>query len=114
MVKYDTPGYENETRRQFNERFGFLDNPMAEPPDNASHVWEWFWEISSQRKTNGEGAEPITASLVRDWSAMTGNSVTRQEYKFLMAMDAKYREAWALEADRFSALADKENQWTSQ
>lgn len=76
------------------------------------HVWEWFWEISSQRKSTADGADPITASLVRDWSEMTGNRITRYEYGFIMAMDAKYREAWALEAERFQALADKENQWT--
>ena len=91
-----------------------MPSPKPEPPECAMHVWEWFWELSQQRKHAHGTVEPITSSLVRDWSQMTGNCVTRPEFQFLMQMDAKYREAWALEAERYEALANRDQQWTLQ
>lgn len=110
-TRYDTKGYGNVTLRELNDIVD-MPSPDPEPPACAMHVWHWFWSLSEQRKCTQENVEPITASLVMDWSRLSGNRLTRAEFDYIMLMDVKFRDAWHLEVKRYHELASKDEQWT--
>lgn len=85
-----------------------MDSPEATIPDCARHVWEWFWELRPLGSEGINGPLALSPTVIRDWSDRTGNTVTRQEYRMLMQMDGKYREAWAEEADNNAAMMREE------
>lgn len=64
--------------------------PVPNPPPAAEHVWDWFWELSQQRRS---GPEAITWADVWAWAELTGTEIRPREARMLMAMDAAYRGA---------------------
>ncbi|KAF1016176.1 MAG: hypothetical protein GAK31_01665 [Stenotrophomonas maltophilia] len=78
-----------ETRRQRNERFG-ASSPQLQIPDAASHVWEWFWQLSGRRHS---GPEPLTFADVGQWSRLLLIDLLPEEVEMLMAMDDQYLRA---------------------
>lgn len=59
----------------------------------------WFWDLSGCR-THDQGApNPITPAAFRDWMAITGIPLTRDEISILRAMDRAYRSALAEERE---------------
>lgn len=97
MVRYGTPDHEGETRRERNLRFGVDIAPEPEVPDHASHVWEWFWELSAARGMSETGALPIGYADIRAWMDCTGTRVIPPEIDMLTAMDRAYRSALSQE-----------------
>jgi len=57
-------------------------------PDEAAHVYEWFWTLSAQR---AQGPEPISWQAIRAWSELTRTAIRPEEVDMLVAMDAAYR-----------------------
>ena len=57
-------------------------------PEQAEHVYGWFWELSSQR---AQGLEPIGWEDIRAWSELTRTAILPEEVEMLVAMDAAYR-----------------------
>ena len=92
-IKYDTKDAKGETRRQRNEKFGMGDrNVEVSVPVDGAHIWNWFWELDAFRPPV-EGIAPLNYSIVADWASGTGNLMTRDEAKAIMAMDKAYRVA---------------------
>lgn len=77
------PDETGDTRRERNARFDEL-SPEYEPPDAARHVWEWFWDLSSRRKT---GPEAITYAEIGEWQRLTAAHVRPEEVEMLIKMD---------------------------
>lgn len=105
-MRYDTPDGGGETRRQRNARFGA--SRFSKPvdiPDNYEHVWNWFWELSEFRKYSDGHAECICPKDILDWKLLFGNLITRRECAMIIAMDASFREALAVEIKNNTARA---------
>ena len=79
---------------------------------SARHVWEWFWQLSGVRAVRETGPDPLSPSMIRDWSELTGTKITREEFAMLVAMDRRFRDAWAIEAENNAAIQREESQWT--
>ena len=88
-VRYDMADEKGETRRQRNARFGAT-SPEAEPPEPALHVWAWFWEMSSRRRS---GPEALSFAEVGEWQRLMGIQLLAEEVAMLMAMDDQYLRA---------------------
>lgn len=78
------PDENGETRRQRHKRFGEPDPPEPHPPDAVDHVWGWFWELSSRRRS---GPEALSFAEVGEWQRLMGLQVRREEIELLMQMD---------------------------
>ncbi|MEA5123314.1 phage tail assembly chaperone [Xanthomonas floridensis] len=83
------PDEKGETRRQRNARFE-QSTPDVDMPEEAVHVWEWFWLISGRRKS---GPEAISYSDIGEWQRLTLRDVLPEEVEMLMAMDDAYLRA---------------------
>lgn len=75
-----------ETRRQRNSRFG-QGSPDIDVPNQADHVWDWFWELSARRKS---GPEALSYAEIGEWQRLTRNTVRPEEVEMLMKMDDAY------------------------
>jgi hypothetical protein len=62
-------------------------------PIEVEHVWAWFWELSSQRRSGLGGAEAFSWSEISAWMTLTQTPVIPQEIEMLTAMDLAYRTA---------------------
>lgn len=66
---------------------------MPEPPEvppNVEHVWHWFHDISSQRRT---GPEALAWSEIEAWARLTATDLLPREAQMLIAMDRAYIRA---------------------
>lgn len=72
------------------EEKGLFVIPEPEPPQEAEHVWEWFWQLSAQRRP---GPEPIEYREVQAWSELTATPIRPAEVQMLMAMGGAFRAA---------------------
>lgn len=88
-VRYDMPDEKGETRRERNARFD-VEAPDVEVPLEASHVWEWFWDISGRRRS---GPEALTFGDIASWISLLQLDVLPQEVAMLTAMDDQYLRA---------------------
>jgi len=79
-----------ETRRQRNARFGIAESPELELPASASHVWGWFWELSSRRHS---GPEALTFADIGQWVSLLQIELLPEEVQMLVAMDDQYLRA---------------------
>lgn len=78
------------------ERFGKGDLvPEIDLPEDAEHLWDWFWEINRRRQSGMNGPQPISHEAIAMWSAMTGEILLREELKILTRMDDAYVSAVA-------------------
>lgn len=89
-----------ETRRERNTKFGHP-SPDYEIPDQADHVWDWFWELSARRRS---GPEALTFAEVGEWQRLTGTAIRPEEVEMIMRMDdaflSQVREDQSAAADR--------------
>lgn len=94
-IRYNTKNEKGETRAECNARFGMseLTPPEPEVPHLFEHVWHWFWEISGQRASGMNGAEPIAWRDIADWSRLTGNTPSPEELRMVLDMDGAFRSA---------------------
>jgi hypothetical protein len=96
-----------ETRRERNARFG-AEAPEADVPEQAMHVWHWFWELSNRRQT---GPEAIQHVEIDAWAMLNGRALLPVEVEWLTAMDDMYLKVVRedLDAARRQALEDARN-----
>lgn len=94
------PDERGEKRRDRNRRFG-VPSPPVVVPDEAEHVWEWFWKLSNRRRA---GPESLTYAEIGEWQRLTGQQVLPEEVEMLMKMDDSYlatvRDEQAAAAER--------------
>ncbi|MBO9766520.1 MULTISPECIES: phage tail assembly chaperone [Xanthomonas] len=83
------PDAKGETRRERNARFE-QPTPDVDMPEEAAHVWEWFWLISGRR---GSGPEALSYTELSAWQQLTCRDVLPHEVAMLMAMDDAYLRA---------------------
>ena len=79
--------------------------PLTQARYAASHVWEWFWTLSSQRGSGFGSAQALSWSEIADWAKLTRTLVTPEEVKMLVAMDMAYRST---ASDEESAKREKQ------
>lgn len=98
-VRYHSRDENGETRAERNERFGMGHKTPEAPevPDAARHVWEWFWTLSSQRRSGMGGPEAIGWDEISAWACLTGTLTRPEEVAMLVAMDGAYRAAYGEE-----------------
>lgn len=89
VVKYDTPNKDGVSKRAMINQAGRA-GPAADPPEMASHVWEWFWDLSAARGANGFGLNPISFADLAAWAAMTGAEPTEWEVAAIREMDRAF------------------------
>lgn len=103
-IKYDTQDGDGSTRRSRNSRFGKSHlNKEVEVPDEGSHLWNWFWEISRCRDSNDN---PISYTDIGAWRSFTGNLIDYDECGILLSMDLAFRSALQDEIKANTAIAD--------
>ena len=105
QVRYDTPGYEGETRRQFNARFDHLSPDVPEYPEAAQYLLDWFADM----RDCADHDKPLTPTHMRDWQAVTGNVMTREEMAIIRQMDSSWRASMADEQSRYMAAVQEAN-----
>lgn len=104
-VRYDVPrdygGKGLETRREFNLRFAQPDPERAEVPHAAEYLWEWFWQLVSQRTE----MNPIGFVSIKAWSELLGKDVSPWEVDAIIKMDDQALRTHHAESEYVSALA---------
>lgn len=92
-VRYNTTDENGETRAERNARFGMAHKTPDEPeiPKAGEHVWEWFWRLSTQRRSGMAGAEAFGWEAIHAWARLTGTIVRPEEVEMLVMMDLAYR-----------------------
>lgn len=75
-----------------------MHTPDAMIPDGGVYLLEWFGDLARDRSSGENGPQPITCSDILEWSSSTGHILRANEIDILQAMDAAYRQAWAVEA----------------
>jgi hypothetical protein len=89
IVEYDTPNKDGISKRAMLTQAGRA-GPASEPPELASHVWEWFWDLSAARGSNGFGLNPVGFVDLAAWAAMTGAEPLEWELQALREMDRAF------------------------
>jgi hypothetical protein len=93
VARYDIAHSDGPPRRQRYAAMGRL-APEPDIPEEAEHVWSWYWEIASTRP---EHAAPICWRELQAWQAMTGELIWPHEARCLMQMDGEFRAQLAEE-----------------
>lgn len=101
-IRFNAKDQNGETRAERNARFDMEHETPPEPeiPWLFEHVWGWFWEISGQRQSGMNGADPIAWRDIAEWSRLTGNEPSPEELRMLLEMDATFRSAIADERSK--------------
>jgi hypothetical protein len=90
VARYDSIADKNgDTRRERNEAFE-VESPEPEIPDEAAHIWDWYWDIRRSQAPGMSGPVPISNQEFRAWLDLTGNIVTRDELDILKNMDVRF------------------------
>lgn len=114
VVRYDVPrdysGKEPpilETRREFNARFGKgADTPeLDELPLAGQHLWEWFWQLQSQRTSSDGGYQPIGFANIAAWAQLLRTQPSPWEVQTLVHMDGAFLVTSSQEAEAVRQLA---------
>lgn len=96
------PDADGQTRRQYNAKFG-VESPDPDVPDEAQHVWDWFWdELTNRRKS---GPEPLSYAEIGEWQRLTHTEILPEEIAMLVAMDDAYLKAYQVEREAQLARA---------
>lgn len=74
-----------------NERFG-METPefTSEYDGGFDHVKAAFWRLSNLRTNGMNGPDPIQPSTILDWIKLSGERLSRDEVKMILAMDVAY------------------------
>jgi hypothetical protein len=67
---------------------------MPDLPIVGEHVFDWFWELSAGRGSNGFGPSPLTFQEIAAWRDLTGAVLDAWEVTALREMDAAFMTAW--------------------
>ena len=62
-------------------------NTFAPFPDIASFVWSNFMELHDGRTYGMNGADPLSYSIIKDWSDLTGIELSPWELSTIKALD---------------------------
>lgn len=90
------------------ERFG-TQHLIHEPevPDEGSHLWRWFWALSSRRQQGFDGPQPISFLEIGTWAWLAGEHILREELHILTGMDDAFLSALAKERSAQRAANEK-------
>lgn len=114
-AKYDTPGYNGETRRERNERFEQSEHsPEIEIPENGETLWFYFWElIETGLRINDSSAVPLSHVEIRAWIDNYHIEIQPYEIRILFHMSKYWANGTNEEIEYYNILmkekADKEN-----
>lgn len=62
-------------------------------PDEYVWIWDWFWELSSTRRYNQNGPDPIRYEDIEVWARMTGTILLMEEIDIIRQMDRAFMSA---------------------
>jgi hypothetical protein len=97
-VRYETPDFHGETRREFNARFGQPIGPELEVPEHGEYLWNWFWDIVSPASYIRDGeALTLTHNELRCWQQNMGLKVRPFEFDCLMQMSRAWSRSMSVE-----------------
>ncbi len=108
-VRRDYGGKEKETRRERLFRFAQPDVAVVYPPEALAHLWQWFWELVSQRKQD----EPLGFSEMLAWSRLMQIPITPWEAKVLVQMDNRYLSTQHEESEAAREIVKNRQQATT-
>ncbi|MCB2186481.1 MAG: hypothetical protein KQJ78_08695 [Deltaproteobacteria bacterium] len=74
------------------EQRGLPDERLAGPhiPPAGRQAWEWFWDLSAGRGSDGGGAAPLSYREIWAWRELTGENPRPWEIALLRTMDRVY------------------------
>ena len=78
-----------------------LDGPLL--PDDVTHVWMWFNDLSAARGSNGWGPNAISYQDIAAWIALTGTITRPPEIAAILMLD----RLWLAEQSKAMATARK-------
>lgn len=99
-----------ETRAEYNERFGQQDKtPEMVVPVAGQHLWDWYFGLSGMLQRTREGiCEPIPPSEYAVWiDRFCGEIVYPHEYAILAAMDVAFCDEMNKELDDLRARQEE-------
>jgi hypothetical protein len=64
-------------------------------PENAAHLWAYFWELSRARSHNGFGYLALQFTDIEAWSRMTRQKLDPWELNAILRLDSLYLESLA-------------------
>ena len=59
-----------------------------EPPEDAVHLWAWFWELDGARGEGMSGPLALSFPDLDAWARLTGSAPEPWEVRALRKMDA--------------------------
>ena len=70
------------------QRFGFSKEvKVAEPPLFLKYLWEWFCELSAQRRQGPNGPSVLAYADIQAWSNLTETPIASHELRMLLEID---------------------------
>lgn len=110
-IRFHSADENGETRAERYARFDMAHHVPDEPevPEYIGYLAEWFWQLSSRRKSGMGGPEPIGYADIATWRDLTACDPTPEEICVLIDMDNAYMAAVAKE-QRDKAEAAKKRQ----
>lgn len=107
-MRYETPNFDGETRRERNTRFG-QPTPEAEPVVGGDYILSCFWEVSRYRDLSENGQQPLKPIDVLNWEQFTGNVLNRYERQIILDIDQAYLAALADERSNNIKQMEEQN-----
>ena len=68
---------------------------QGEIPKEGLHLWNWFWELSSGRGSNGFGPLPLAFSEIEAWTRLRGVSLRPREVGIIKRLDRAFLNVMA-------------------
>lgn len=78
------------TRREHYKAAGLPEDKWGIPemPVLLAHVWEWFCDLSAQRGTGVNGADPISWTEMQAYFSMRGEVPSQIDLKAIQQLDS--------------------------
>jgi hypothetical protein len=100
-VRYETParrvkGERPITRAERNAQFG-KPVPTYDWPIAGDYLWDYFWKMNRERQDGPEGPQPLTSSIMRNWSELRRIRLRPEEADIIQDMDAAWLAAFRAE-----------------
>jgi len=96
-------GADGRTRSDRNRAFG-VSVPEIDFPDGFEYLWEIFWEVRLTCPMGFDAPQAMRPRDILDWQSVSGDVVSPDDYRTLLAMDQAYLEAWREEAENNAAI----------
>ena len=72
------------------------DNLDAQPPPRAlQYLMEWFYDLNTDRQSNGFGPASITSGMILDWARGKGLRIRPQEFDALRRLNNAWLKIYA-------------------